>query len=96
MKIVSDFGGDYKDGYNTALHIEEHSEDDGDTVFFHGIQCGIDKKLLQQHKNYKRKILLDLWSPCQFFVEPNIKQKTTRSHDPFFPIGFRIISFRFF
>jgi Glycosyl transferases group 1 len=71
MKIVSDFGGDYKDGYNTALHIEELSEDDGNTVFFYGIQCGIDKKLLKQHKDYKRKILLDLWSPCQFFVEPN-------------------------
>jgi len=71
MKIVSDLSGDYKDGYNSALHIEELSKDDGDAVLFYGIQCGIDKKLLGQHKNYKRKILLDLWSPCQFLVEPN-------------------------
>ena len=71
MKIVSDFAGDYIDGYNTALKIEKFSEDDGNVVFFYGIQCGIDKKQLNLHKNYRRKILLDLWSPCAFFLDPN-------------------------
>jgi hypothetical protein len=70
MKIISDFTGDYKNGYNTALKIEMFSDDD-DVVFFYGIQCGIDKKLLDHHKSYRRKILLDLWSPCAFFVDPN-------------------------
>ncbi len=70
MKIVSDFAGDYKDGYNTSLKMEEFS-DDGDEVFFYGIQCGIDKKYLNIYKDYKRKILLDLWSPCAFFTDPN-------------------------
>lgn len=37
MKIVSDFAGDYIDGYNTALKIEKFSEDDGNVVFFYGI-----------------------------------------------------------
>ena len=71
MLIVSDFTGDYKDGYNTSLNIEQYSSEDSDTVFFYGIQCGIDKKNIQRYKDYRRKILLDLWSPCQFFVEPN-------------------------
>jgi hypothetical protein len=70
MLIVSDFSGDYKDGYNTALKIEQFSQE-GDTVFFYGIQCGIDKKLLYRYKDYRRKILLDLWSPCAFFTDPN-------------------------
>ncbi|MBN1381135.1 MAG: glycosyltransferase family 1 protein [Deltaproteobacteria bacterium] len=70
MRVVSDFAGDYKDGYNSSLNIEEFSNDDVDTVFFYGIQCGIDKKLLDLHKHYRRKILLDLWSPCAFFTNP--------------------------
>ena len=45
MLIVSDFTGDYKDGYNTSLNIEQYSSEDSDTVFFYGIQCGIDKIL---------------------------------------------------
>lgn len=71
MKIVSDFGGDYKDGYNIALNIEEFSDNSNEVVFFYGIQSGIDKKLLKLHKEGKRKILLDLWSPCAFFSDPN-------------------------
>lgn len=70
MLIVSDFAGDYKDGYNTTLNLERYSED-GDSVFFYGIQCGIDKKLLSRYKDYQRKVLLDLWSPCAFFTDPN-------------------------
>lgn len=70
MLIISDFSGDYKDGYNTSLNIEQYSEDD-DTVFFYGIQCGIEKKLLNRYKSYSRIILLDLWSPCAFFTDPN-------------------------
>lgn len=70
MLIVSDFTGDYKDGYNTTLRLEQYSKD-GDAVFFYGIQCGIDKKLLNRYKDYRRKILLDLWSPCAFFTDPN-------------------------
>ncbi|MBS1160445.1 MAG: hypothetical protein H6R15_2864 [Proteobacteria bacterium] len=70
MLILSDFTGDYKDGYNTTLNLERYSED-GDTVFFYGIQCGVDKKLLTPYKDYRRKILLDLWSPCAFFTDPN-------------------------
>ncbi len=71
MKIVSDFAGDYKDGYISSLNIEEFSDDTGEDVFFYGIQCGIDKSYLETHKDYTRKILLDLWSPCAFFVPPN-------------------------
>lgn len=71
MKIVSDLAGDYKDGYNTALRMDELSEDDGASVLFFGIQCAVDKMLLRAHANYKRKVILDLWSPCAFFVEPN-------------------------
>ncbi len=70
MKIISDFSGDYQDGYNTALKIEEFS-DDGNAAFFYGIQCGIDKKHLRLHREYPRKILLDLWSPCAFFSDPD-------------------------
>jgi hypothetical protein len=71
MKILSNLAGDYQDGYNTSLRMEEFSDDDGITAFFYGIQCGIDRNLLKLHENYKRKILLDLWSPCAFFTEPN-------------------------
>jgi hypothetical protein len=70
MLIVNDFTGDYKDGYNTTLNLERYSEN-GDTVFFYGIQCGIDKVLLNRYQNYRRKVLLDLWSPCAFFTDPN-------------------------
>ncbi len=70
MKVVSDFSGDYQDGYNTSLNIEQYSED-GDAVLFYGIQCGIDKSYLDRHKGYRRKILLDLWSPCAFCNDPN-------------------------
>jgi hypothetical protein len=71
MKIVSDFEGDYKDGYNMALNLEEFSNDDEKMVLFYGIQCGINKKALYLHEKYERKILLDLWSPCALFTDPN-------------------------
>lgn len=72
MLIISDLSGDYRDGYNTSLNIEQYSgDDDGDAVFFYGISCGINKDSLHRFKEYRRKILLDLWSPCAFFADPN-------------------------
>lgn len=71
MKIVANYDGDYQDGYNSALKIEDYSTDDNQVILFIGIQCGIDKNILAPYRNYKRKILLDLWSPCAFFTNPD-------------------------
>lgn len=70
MKVVHDFSGECKDGVNTYLDLEEFADDSQSIVLFYGIDCTLNKELQEQYKHYNRRILLDLWSPCDLY-SPN-------------------------
>lgn len=74
MKIVHDFSGECVDGINTYLNLEEFADDSNDKVLFYGIDSTINESLKEQYKDYNRRILLDLWSPCQLYVHDALGQ----------------------
>ena len=71
-KIVSDFSGDTPDAMATTMDLERFSDDDKEQVVFYGINSCLNEPLKESFKDYKSKILVDLWSPCQFnaLVQP--------------------------
>lgn len=65
MIVDFDFGGQCHDGTNTYLGLQDFSES-SDQVLFYGLNSTVNIGFRQKYKDYKRKILLDLWSPCSF------------------------------
>jgi hypothetical protein len=73
MIVYKNLGGDTTDGISAHLQLEDYtglSNIDG-SVLFYGINCTFDKQAQDIYKNYKRKVLLNLWSPCEFTVPDN-------------------------
>lgn len=70
MKVVSDFSHDLKGGIIPELNLEQFSIDDGESVLFYGYGSTVNQRLQEENKHYKRKILLNLWEPTQFFGTP--------------------------
>lgn len=65
MNIFSNFSGDCVDGINTYLKLEDYSL--VKNYFLHyGIASTEDKSITPG----RRKILLDLWSPCTLYSNP--------------------------
>lgn len=69
MKIVHNFRHDLQGGIIPNLKLERFSDDSSEEVLFYGYGSTIDEDLKRIHKDYKRRILLDLWSPTQFCGE---------------------------
>lgn len=74
MKIVHDFSEECFDGVNTYLDLEEFGDNSEEIVLFYGIACTNNKELQEQYKHYKKRIILDLWSPCQLYSNDRIGQ----------------------
>ena len=66
MKVVSNFEGDTPGGISVNLGFDSYGGDDDDTVLFYGFNTAFNS-LADNYPNSK-KILLDLWSPCEFTV----------------------------
>lgn len=68
MKIVSNFQGDADWGVVPYMHksLLPFNDDESDEVLMNGVQWIYDDEIKKPYKNYKRKCLLALWSPCEF------------------------------
>ena len=68
MKIVSNFKGDAEWGVVPYMHksLLAFNDDDSDEVLMNGVEWIFDDKIKEPYKDYKRKALLALWSPCEF------------------------------
>jgi hypothetical protein len=68
MKIVSDMSGDYADGVTANLKLEYLSEDNSEEVLFCGYNSIMNSDLQEKYSSYKRKVLLNLWTPTDFLL----------------------------
>ena len=68
MKIVSNFKGDCDWGVVPYMHksLLPFNDDDSDEVLMNGVEWIFDNEIKKPYKDYKRKALLALWSPCEF------------------------------
>ena len=68
MKIVSNFKGDAEWGVVPYMHksLLAFNDDDSDEVLMNGVEWIFDDRIKEPYKDYKRKALLALWSPCEF------------------------------
>jgi len=66
MLIVSDFGGDYSKGVPANLKLEQYSELNSDRVLFYGYDSVQNKSFKKKFSGKKQKILLNLWTPCEY------------------------------
>lgn len=71
MIVEKNINGDTADGISAHLNIEQYSKSSSDMVLFYGINTTFDRNLQEKYKNFKNKILLNLWSPCEFTVPNN-------------------------
>lgn len=69
MKVVSNFHHDLKDGVPYNLNLEQFSDNDSDEVLFYGLATTVDRELQRIHQDKKRKVLLNLWVPCEFMAD---------------------------
>ena len=68
MKIVSNFNGDADWGVVPYMHksLSAFNEEDSDEVLMNGVEWIYNDEIKKPYKDYKRKALLALWSPCEF------------------------------
>ena len=68
MKIVSNFKGDCDWCVVPYMHksLLPFNDDDSDEVLMNGVEWIFDNEIKKPYKDYKRKALLALWSPCEF------------------------------
>jgi len=93
MKIIHDFGGECRDGVNTYLDLEEFGDDSQEVVLFYGINSTLNRELQEQYKHYKRRILLDLWSPCDLYAQNDILEQDHFKAQEYFTDVFCICPF---
>jgi hypothetical protein len=68
MKIVSNFQGDAEWGVVPYMHksLLPFNDEDSDEVLMNGVEWIYNDEIKKPYKDYKRKALLALWSPCEF------------------------------
>ena len=67
MKVVRDSSGEYGDCGYEYLDFEQHGDDSIDEVLFYGYASGRNKKLIEQHSSFDRKIFYQGEQPCGFY-----------------------------
>lgn len=83
MRVVNDSSGDYPDGPTVRINLTRLSTDNTDTVLFYGYQSVFNDRLRDEHVNYKRKILLNLWQPTEYCMPGQFVDLST----PYIPDG---------
>jgi len=74
MKVIKDFGGDAIWGvlpYIQKTFDELSDNNNTENAFFNGVSFIYDENLRNQYKNYRRRVLLAHWSPCEFLRTKN-------------------------
>tara|TARA_R110000765_G_scaffold129058_2_gene227404 strand:+ start:382 stop:1347 length:966 start_codon:yes stop_codon:yes gene_type:complete len=68
MKIVANFNGDADWGVVPYIHktLEKFNNDESDAVLMNGVEWIYNSEIKKPYKDYKRRCLLALWSPCEF------------------------------
>jgi hypothetical protein len=68
MKIVCNWSDDGEWGVVPYMHksLEVFNDDDSDEVLMNGAAWIYHHQIKEQYKDYKRRCLLALWSPCEF------------------------------
>jgi len=72
MRIVADGSGDYPDGPTVKINLTRFNQPDNETVLFYGYNSVFNQDLREEYKNYKKKILLNLWMPTEYNGDPPI------------------------
>lgn len=68
MKIISSLSEDTQDGISTTLDLEKFDDNSQDEILFYGLNCINNKTIKNKYKNYNCKVLLNLWTPCEYTV----------------------------
>ena len=68
MKIVCNWSDDVMWGVVPYIHksLEKFNDDNSDSVLMNGAAWIYNHKIKEPYKDYKRRCLLALWSPCEF------------------------------
>lgn len=72
MKIVANWSGDSLWGVVPYMHesLSPHNDESSDEVLMNGAEWIYNHNIKEPFKDYKRKCLLALWSPCEFTATP--------------------------
>ena len=72
MKIVANWSGDAPWGVVPYMHksLEKFNDESSDEVLMNGAEWIYNHAIKEPFKDYKRKCLLALWSPCEFTAKP--------------------------
>jgi hypothetical protein len=72
LKIVHDFSGETPDGVVQYIQksFDVINDESSNHVLMNGYMCLWNEELKDQYKDYERKSLLALWTPCEFFENP--------------------------
>lgn len=71
MKVISNLIEDTTDGISTTLNLEKFQDNSVSDILFYGINCTQNNIIKEFYKNYNRRVLLNLWNPCEFTVPDN-------------------------
>ena len=67
MKVVRDRSGEYSDCGYRYLDFERFDDGSTEEAFFYGYDSGRNKQLINEHRDYKRKIFYQGEQPCGFY-----------------------------
>ena len=84
MKIIADMSGDYADGVPAHLKLEQFSEESDEEVLFYGYNSVENLELQEKYSSYKRKVLLNLWTPCDYMNEGDKFKRNALKQPEFF------------
>lgn len=87
MRIVNDPSGDYQDSPSVRCNLKRFDDpQDTETVLFYGAMSIFNPMFREYFKDYKKKILLNLWMPTEFNCE-NPFQPYNDGRTPWQPEG---------
>jgi hypothetical protein len=93
MIIVSDLNGDYADGVPAHLQLENFSQSSETDVLFYGYNSVENFKLQQEYAHFSRKVLLNLWTPCEYFNKGDSYGRLARKQVEYFDEIYTICPF---
>jgi len=75
MKVARDSSGEYSDCGYRYLNFEEFDDGSQEEVLFYGYASGRNKELIDEYKNFKRKIFYQGEQPCGFYSQNTVERQ---------------------
>ena len=66
MKIVTEYSGEYQDMINSYYNLEQYNDDSQTEVLFQGYSTSVNDTLKEQHKDYEKRVYMNLEAPCAY------------------------------